>query len=54
MNFDNIKINLNKLLIIKNNKEYKINSTEKIIFEKMINAPGETFSRDEIGKLIYR
>ena len=50
--FDNIKINLNKLLIIKNNKEYKINNTEKVILEKMINAPGETFSRDSIGKLI--
>ena len=50
--FDNIRINLNKLLINKNNKEYKINSTEKIILEKMINAPGETFSRDSIGKLI--
>ena len=50
--FDNIKINLNKLLINKNNKEYKINTTEKIILEKMINAPGETFSRDSIGKLI--
>ena len=49
---DNIRINLNKLLINKNNKEYKINSTEKIILEKMINAPGETFSRDSIGKLI--
>ena len=50
--FDNIIINLNKLLIIKNNKDYKINSTEKKILEKMINAPGETFSRDSIGKLI--
>ena len=50
--FDNIRINLNKLLINRNNKEYKINSTEKIILEKMINAPGETFSRDSIGKLI--
>ena len=27
--FENIKIDLNKLLIIKNNKEYKINGTEK-------------------------
>ena len=50
--FDNIIINLNKLLISQNNKDYKINSTEKIILEKMINAPGETFSRDSIGKLI--
>ena len=49
--FDNIKIDLNKLLIIKNNTEYKINSTEKIISEKMINNPGKTFSREDIGKL---
>ena len=50
--FDNIKIDLNKLLIFQNKKEFKINNTEKIILEKMINAPGETFSRETIGKLI--
>ncbi len=50
--FDNIKINLNKLLIFKNGNEFKINITEKIILEKMINNPGKTFSREEIGKLI--
>ena len=50
--FDNIKIDLNKLLILKNKKELKINNTEKIILEKMINAPGQTFSRESIGKLI--
>ena len=50
--FDNIKIDLNKLIIIKNNAEFKINNTEKIILEKMINAPGETFSRESIGNLI--
>ena len=50
--FDNIKINLNKLLIIRNKKEFKINNTEKIILEKMINEPGEIFSRENIGKLI--
>ena len=50
--FDNIKIDLNKLLIIKNDTEYKINSTEKIILEKMINNPGKTFTREEIGGLI--
>ena len=50
--FDNIKINLSKSLIIKNKKEFKINNTEKIILEKMINAPGQTFSRESIGKLI--
>ena len=50
--FDDIKIDLNKLLIVQNNKEFKINNTEKIILEKMINEPGKTFSREEIGKLI--
>ena len=50
--FENVKIDLNKLLIIKNKKEFKINSTEKIILEKMINNPGNTFSRDSIGQLI--
>tara|TARA_B110000971_G_C19927062_1_gene462090 strand:+ start:455 stop:1132 length:678 start_codon:yes stop_codon:yes gene_type:complete len=50
--FDSIKINLNKLLIIKNGNEFKINNTEKTILEKMINDPGKTFSREEIRKLI--
>ena len=50
--FDNIIIDLNKLLIFKNGVEFKINITEKIILEKMINDPGKTFSREEIGKLI--
>ena len=50
--FDNIKIDLNKLLVIKNKNEFKINNTEKIILEKMINNPGKTFSREDIGKLI--
>ncbi len=48
----NTKIDLNKHLIFKNNKEYKINNTEKIILEEMINSPGQTFGRDEIGKII--
>ena len=50
--FDNIKIDLNKLLVVKNENEFKINNTEKIILEKMINNPGKTFSREDIGKLI--
>ena len=50
--FDSIKIDLNKLLIIKNSNKFKINNTEKIILEKMINNPGKTFSREDIGKLI--
>ena len=50
--FKNIKIDLNKQIIFKDNTEYKINSTEKIILEKMINNPGKTFSREDIGLLI--
>ena len=50
--FGNIEIDLNKLLIIQSDKEFKINNTEKIILEKMINQPGKTFSRETIGKLI--
>ena len=50
--FENIKIDLNKQLIFKNQIEYKINNTEKVILEKMINNPGKTFSREDIGLLI--
>jgi two-component system phosphate regulon response regulator OmpR len=50
--FDNIKIDLNKLLVVKDKDEFKINITEKIILEKMINNPGKTFSREDIGRLI--
>ena len=52
VNFGNTKIDLNKLLIIREKKEFKINNTEKEILEKMINAPGKTFSREAIGQLI--
>ena len=50
--FQNIKIDLNKQIIFKNDIEYKINNTEKKILEKMINNPGKTFSREDIGLLI--
>ncbi len=50
--FGDVKIDLSKHLIIKNNREYKINITEKTILETMINFPGKSFSRDEIGKII--
>tara|TARA_B100002052_G_scaffold80021_1_gene73033 strand:+ start:455 stop:1132 length:678 start_codon:yes stop_codon:yes gene_type:complete len=52
ISFGNIEINLNKHLIIKNKIEFKINSTEKTILEVMINSPGKTFSREEIGSII--
>ena len=50
--FDNVKVDLNKLLIFRDKNEFKINNTEKTILEKMINDPGKTFSRQEIGRLI--
>ena len=50
--FKNIKIDLNKQLILRNKIEFKINNTEKTILEKMINNPGKTFSREYIGSLI--
>jgi two-component system phosphate regulon response regulator OmpR len=50
--FENIKIDLNKQLIFKKKVEFKINNTEKKILENMINNPGKTFSRDDIGSLI--
>ena len=52
IDFANIKIDLNKQLIFKSDIEYKINNTEKIILEKMMNNPGKTFSREDIGLLI--
>jgi len=50
--FEKIKIDLRKSYIIKKGKQFKINNTEKIILEKMVNFPGEIFSREKIGELI--
>ena len=50
--FDEIKIDLRKSYISKKNKQFKINGTEKVILEKMINYPGKIFSREDIGHLI--
>ena len=50
--FENIKIDLNKQMIVRNDLEFKINNTEKIILEKMINNPGKVFAREDIGKII--
>ena len=50
--FGTIKIDLNKLFIYRNQQSLKINITEKIILEKMINSPGKIFKREEIGGLI--
>ena len=50
--FGNIKIDLKKLFIFKDDQRLKINNTEKLILEKMINSPGKIFKRDEIASLI--
>ena len=50
--FENVKIDLKKLIIFKDSLEFKINNTEKIILEQMINNPGKIFSREDIGNLI--
>ena len=50
--FENLTIDLNKKLILKDNREFKINITEKKIIEEMIGSPGKTFTRDEIANLI--
>jgi len=51
LDFGNITIDLNRHIIFKENKEFKINNTEKTILEIMINSPGKTFSREEIGSI---
>ncbi len=50
--FGNIKIDLKKLFIYRNDESVKINNTEKVILEKMINSPGKIFKREEIINLI--
>ena len=52
ISFENLTIDLNKKIILKDNKEFKINITEKKIIEEMIGSPGKTFTRDEIANLI--
>ena len=48
VDFENVKIDLNKQMIFKNKIEYKINNTEKTILEKMINNPGKKHSTQKI------
>jgi len=45
-------INLKKLDIKINDKTIKINPQEKKILKKMLEFPGEVFTRDDIGKII--
>ena len=48
----NTMINLKKLEIKINKKIKKINPQEKKVLEKMLESPGKTFSRNDIGKII--
>ena len=48
----NTVLNLKKLQIKINSKIKKINPQEKKILEKMLESPGEIFSRNDIGKII--
>ena len=45
------EIDLNKMIINFNQKNRKINNSEKKILVEMLSNPGKTFSREEIGKI---
>ncbi len=44
-------VDLNKMVINLENKNKKINMSEKKILVEMLSNPGKTFSREEIGKI---
>ena len=44
-------INVHKMVIQKDKKIIKINTSEKTLLENMINSAGKTFSREEISKI---
>ena len=48
----NSLVNLKKLSIKLNEKVIKINPQERKVLEKMLESPGEVFSREDIGKII--
>ena len=45
------EVDLNKMIINLNNNSRKINNSEKKVLIEMLSNPGETFSREEIGKI---
>ena len=47
----NAKVDLNKMTLKLDNKEKKINISEKKVLVEMLSNPGRTFSREEIGKI---
>ena len=44
-------INVHKMVIQKDKKIIKINTSEKTLLENMINSAGKTFSREEISRI---
>ncbi len=47
----NAEIEINKMLIKLNEKQKKINISEKKVLVEMLANPGKTYSREEIGKI---
>ena len=47
----NTKVDLNKMTLELNDKERKINVSEKKVLVEMLANPGKTYSREEIGKI---
>ena len=47
----NTKVDLNKMTLELNDKEKKINVSEKKVLVEMLSNPGKTYSREEIGKI---
>ncbi len=47
----NTKVDLNKMSLELNDKETKINVSEKKVLVEMLSNPGKTYSREEIGKI---
>ena len=47
----NAQIDLNKMIINLNEKDKKINNSEKKVLIEMLSSPGKTYSREEIGKI---
>jgi len=45
------EIDLNKMTVNLNNKSNKINNSEKKVLVEMLDNPGKTYSREEIGKI---
>ena len=50
-NVGDAKVDLNKMNIILEEKNKKINISEKKVLIEMLTSPGKTFSREEIGKI---